>query len=37
MTHDMWHVTHDMWQVVGGEHSLKNSDSYLLLFGIYDI
>ena len=33
----MWHVTSDMWHFWGGEHSLKISAPYLLLFVIYDI
>ena len=33
----MWHVTRDTWHVWGGEHSLKISAPYLLLFVIYDI
>ena len=34
---DRWQVTHDTWHVLGGEHFLKISALYLLLFVIYDI
>ena len=37
VTCDTWHMTHDIWHVVGGEHSLKISVSYLLWLMIYDI
>ena len=39
VTSDMWHVTCDTWNVTclgGGEHSLKMSAPWLLLFVIYD-
>ena len=31
VTDDTWNVTHDMWHVVGGEHSLKQLPSSLIL------
>ena len=30
---DMWHVTCEMWHISGGEHCLKMSGLYLVLFG----
>ena len=35
--HDTWHLTLDMWQIVGGEHCLKMSATYLLQFECNDV
>ena len=37
VTRDTWHMTGDTWHAGAGEHSLKISDPWLLLFVIYDI